>query len=100
MDQISRLKTDFKREILTCFPEKAQQEGSGIPLGTILHNIGHAKADIKRAFPQYEIPESDRKNENNKFDWTKFFAEQLPEFTVTHERWKDGKKNRCFKIQL
>ena len=92
MDQISRLKTDFKREILTCFPEKAQQEGSGIPLGTILHNIGHAKADIKRAFLQYEIPESDRKNENNKFDWTKFFAEQLPEFTVTHERWKDGKK--------
>ena len=92
MDQISILKADFKREILTCFPKKAQQEGSGIPLGTILHNIGHAKADIKRAFPQYEIPESDRKNENNKFDWTKFFAEQLPEFTVTHERWKDGKK--------
>lgn len=91
MDQLSKLKADFKREILTCFPKKAQQERTGIPLGTILHNIGQAKADIKRAFLQYEIPESDRKNENNKFDWTKFFEEQLPEFTVTHEKWKDRK---------
>ena len=92
MDQASRLKADFKREILTFFSKKAQQEGSGIPLGTILHNIGYAKADIKREYSQYEIPEDGRKNENNKFDWTKFFAEQLPEFTVTNERWKDGKK--------
>lgn len=91
MDQLSKFKADFKREILTCFPKKAQQERTGIPLGTILHNIGQAKADIKRAFLQYEIPESDRKNENNKFDWTKFFEEQLPEFTLTHEKWKDGK---------
>lgn len=72
-----------------CIPQKIQQEG--MPLGKILHAIGRIKADIKQAFPQYDIPESDRKNENNKFGWTKFFEEQLPEFTVTHEKWKDGK---------
>lgn len=89
MDQLSQLKADFKREILMCIPQKIQQEG--MPLGKILHAIGRIKADIKRDFPQYEIPENERKNENNKFGWTKFFEEQLPEFTVTHEKWKDGK---------
>lgn len=78
---------NFKREILNIMNNRTK-----MPLGTILHSIGYIKANIKRDFPQYEIPENERKNENDKFNWRKFFEENLPEFTVTRSRWTDGKE--------
>ena len=78
---------NFKREILNIMNNRTK-----MPLGTILHSIGYIKANIKRDFPQYEIPENERKNENDKFNWRKFFEENLPEFTVTRARWTDGKE--------
>ena len=78
---------NFKREILNIMNNRTK-----MPLGTILHSIGYIKANIKRDFPQYEIPENERKNENDKFNWRKFFGENLPEFTVTRDIWNDGKE--------
>ena len=58
------------------------------PLGMILHEISTIKNDVKKAFPKYNIPEEERKNENDKFDWHHFFEDN---FATEFEIEKDAK---------
>lgn len=53
------------------------------PLGMILHEISTKKKDVKKAFPKYNIPKGERRNENDKFDWHHFFEDNFaPEFEI------------------
>ena len=61
------------------------------PLGRILHEISSIKNDVKKAFPKYNIPTKDRRNENDKFDWHHFFEENLaPEFEIEKDVRNNG----------
>ncbi|MBO4875163.1 MAG: AAA family ATPase [Bacteroidales bacterium] len=61
------------------------------PLGRILHEISSIKNDVKKAFPKYNIPPKDRRNENDKFDWHHFFEENLaPEFEIEKDVRNNG----------
>lgn len=58
------------------------------PLGMILHDISTIKNDVKKAFPKYNIPKGERRNENDKFDWHHFFEDN---FSTEFEIEKDAK---------
>lgn len=54
-----------------------------MPLGKVLHKADKIKANLKMMYAKYIIPPEERTNDNDNFDWLKFFDENLyPEFEI------------------
>ena len=63
-----------------------------LPLGKVLHECGAVKTDVKKTFKKYNIPKEERSNDNDNFNWQRFFDENLyPEFQVEcNHSWSNG----------